>query len=187
MRAYTLPASPPAPVPPAAFWNEQVRDNLAQLRPLTNVQQTVVSTATYSRQSNVFGDITGLTVTITPTFSTSRILVVANLNWGHTNVGEFYYIKMLRDSTDIFIGDAAGTRPRISAGNDGLASNTVLENTTIHYIDSPATTSAITYKLQVRNHNGAAAGIFYLNRTGVDTDGIYPRAASSITAWELPG
>jgi hypothetical protein len=27
MRAYTLPASPPAPVPPAAFWNEQVRDN----------------------------------------------------------------------------------------------------------------------------------------------------------------
>jgi hypothetical protein len=31
MRAYTLPASPPARVPPAAFWNEQVRDNLNSL------------------------------------------------------------------------------------------------------------------------------------------------------------
>jgi hypothetical protein len=33
MRAYTLPASPPAPVPPAAFWNEQVRDNLNEVAP----------------------------------------------------------------------------------------------------------------------------------------------------------
>jgi hypothetical protein len=36
MRAYTLPASPPAPVPPAAFWNEQVRDNSNDLRSYQN-------------------------------------------------------------------------------------------------------------------------------------------------------
>jgi hypothetical protein len=56
MRAYELPARPPAPVPPAAFWNEQVRDNTSDLRSYQN---------RYARAKRTSGNITlGATVNV---------------------------------------------------------------------------------------------------------------------------
>jgi hypothetical protein len=49
------------------------------------------------------------------------------------------------------------------------------------FLDSPATTSATTYKTQMMVNSGTA----YINRNGRDTDGLDPRLASSITAIEI--
>ena len=55
----------------------------------------------------------------------------------------------------------------------------------IHFLDSPSTTSSITYKVQYSNEEGAT---IHVNRTGNDTDASkYPRAISTITVMEVSG
>ena len=54
------------------------------------------------------------------------------------------------------------------------------------FLDSPATTSAVTYKLQMRSLNSGR--LFHLNRHHSDADGIgSPRTASSLTVMEVSG
>jgi hypothetical protein len=74
MRAHTLPASPPARVPPAAFWNEQVRDNIAEL----NDHTLLIGSATTAQSSVVNTDVTydAATITVTP----GRWLLLAGLS-----------------------------------------------------------------------------------------------------------
>jgi hypothetical protein len=57
---------------------------------------------------------------------------------------------------------------------------------TINFLDSPATTSAVTYKIQIRNGN--ATGAIFVNRAQDDSDIFYsPRGTSSITVMEISG
>ena len=184
--AWTTPGTAVAgDVLTAAFWNLQVRDNLANLRALANVQTTPVTAATFTRQASTFADITGLSVSITPTATTSKILVSVSLNFGASSTADFFHLRLMRDSTAIGIGDAAGARDRTTSGANG-GDTVELLNCSIVFLDTPNTTSATTYKVQVRNTNGAAGGIFYLNRTGLDTDGVYSRTISTITVQEIP-
>lgn len=142
----------------------------------------VVSTAktdSFSAASTSYTDITGLSATITPSSSSSKILISAN-----TNGSIVAYIQLLRDSTAIFIGDTAGSRVRATQAIYAAAPNIPTAASFI-YLDSPSTTSAITYKLQGR----AESGTFYINRGSTDTDAgtSYPRTASSITVMEIAG
>lgn len=87
---------------------------------------------------------TGLTATITPTSSSNKILVI--MYTGHmtkTAVDTQLDFKIFRDSIEIYYGSSLNTN---SAAAD-------TSNATIHYLDSPATTSSITYKTQMRNRN----------------------------------
>jgi len=55
---------------------------------------------------------------------------------------------------------------------------------TVFYLDSPATTSATTYKIQIYNNNGS--GTIYINRSQDDTNASnFPRGVSSITVMEI--
>jgi hypothetical protein len=147
-----------------------------------NAVLQVVSTAktdTFTHSSNVFTDVTGLSVSITPKFSNSKILVMFTC-FVSTTTSTVGTIKLLRDSTDIFVGDAAGSRTRSSqtiyASYGGTLAGT--------FLDSPATTSAVTYKIQARANDNAAS--IYINRTITDTDSaVFNRNASSITVMEI--
>lgn len=169
----------------ASTWNQDVVENTKVLRALANVQSKIVTVATFSRQASTFADITDLSISITPTATTSKVLVTVSLNFGTNATADFYHLRLMRDSTAIAIGDAVGSRERITVGS-GINNAVELQNRAIIFLDSPNTTSATTYKMQVKNTNGAAAGIFYLNRTSTDTDGVYGRAVSSITVQEIP-
>jgi hypothetical protein len=144
----------------------------------------VLSTAktdTFSTASTSFVDVTGMSIAITPRSASSKILIIVGAQVASSGA-DCTTVKILRDSTDIFIGDAAGSRPRVSSSKS-FASNSI-EAAPIIYLDSPATTSATTYKLQMR----LASGTAYLNRSGADTDNsAHPRAASSITVMEVQG
>jgi hypothetical protein len=104
-----------------------------------------VVTATYSSttisSSSTYSD-TGLTVTITPTLATSTILVLVNQNGAGKNVGATgLNLRLLRGATVI------STFGRY-IGQDGALTGESWNSVGLGYIDSPATTSATTYKTQ---------------------------------------
>ena len=145
----------------------------------------VVSTAktdTFTTTSTTFTDITGLSVSITPTLNTSKVLVCATYQDTMTE-SQTGFVRLMRDSTAIAIGDTAGSRTRSTTVSRGLANNEISTHS-IMFLDSPATTSATTYKLQAASEN--ASFTYFLNRSSSDSDAATRgRTASTITVMEV--
>ena len=142
---------------------------------------STTKTDTFSTTSTSFTDITGFSVTLTPTSSSSKFLiqVVANVA---NSAADAVMILLVRDSTALCLGDAAGSRIRASASN--MFTSNSMSSTCVNFLDSPATASAVTYKIQMRLNTGTG----YLNRSGADVDNAaHPRTASTITVMEIAG
>jgi hypothetical protein len=141
------------------------------------VQATKTDTAsvTGSSFSSVF------TASITPSSSSSRVLVMAFLSVGGAT-SNYSNIRLVKSSTVLLQGDTAGSRTRVTAmGNPGVAG--AMNAITINYVDSPASTSALTYEIELASHS---TGAVYLNRSGTDTDGAtISRASSTIILMEV--
>jgi len=142
---------------------------------------------TYVTTSTSRVDVTGLSATITPTSSSSKILV--QLDMGSFAMSTYAYLYLMRDSTDICVGaTASGLVSCTMAGYVGSSS----ESTTYYgarrdsaqYLDSPNTTSAVTYKVQVNN---GTTGTILINRNNQDSGGYGMRVPSSITLMEIAG
>ena len=154
------------------------------------ILQIVSTTKTDTFSTSTTGsyvDITGLSVSITPTSASSKILVMWNVQFGHASTVSGVVLRIMRDATPISIGDQVGTnRLRGTSPMFTLYSNT--NNTTSvqsgTYLDSPSTTSSITYKAQ-----GSITGsTYYINRTGEYNDGNYESTGTStITVMEIAG
>ena len=147
----------------------------------TDTFSTSVSSNSYS------GNITGLEATITPTSATSTIFIMVTLHATHHSYGQANY-RIVRDSTPIGVGDAAGSRAQLTSGlqpSDVTANTDVpVMNMSAHHMDSPATTSAITYGVQLYSVN--PTNTMYVNRTKQDSDSASRgRYVSSITVWEV--
>jgi hypothetical protein len=146
------------------------------------VLQVVSTTKTdtfTTASTNTYVDVTGLSVTITPTSSTSKILILASVHQAAS--GEPTGFQIVRDSTAIGIGTASGSRFVASAAGAAGDSNRVT-SLNVNYLDSPSTTSSVTYKIQVRGYNNGVS----VNRTPNDTDGnISARPVSTITVMEI--
>jgi hypothetical protein len=124
-------------------------------------------TGAVSSSSSTFAD-TGLSVTITPTLITSKILILVSANCVSKSAASALTamkLRLLRDSTEInFYGD--------TIVYNGLAQQLGAASAQITYLDSPATTSATTYKLQFGSTNNTALvqiNTFYSSNTGVST------------------
>ena len=103
--------------------------------------QAVSSSSTYAD--------TGLTATITPTSASSTILIISSCAIGKDTNNTGVSLRLLRASTTI------KEFARRSAANGGNSENFV--GTFSHsYVDSPATTSATTYKVQFASYNNSA-------------------------------
>jgi hypothetical protein len=149
---------------------------------------SATKTDTSSLTSATFTDISGLSVSITPSAATSKILVLWSTSLSSTSNSTGNKIRIMRDSTAVGIGDTASNRPRITGGfyigdiGDGAPHNftTVAGN----FLDAPATTSALTYKLQFSAYSAAT---IYVNRTVGDRDNAAfdPRCISTITVMEV--
>ena len=130
--------------------------------------------ASFSTTSTSFVDVTNYNVTITPKFSTSKILVLVSCrcNQGSgSNVNARTSVDLKRGSTQImnqFVGHFIG--------NSGTNDNNNYASVNMAKLDSPATTSATTYKVQIASDNSAC--------TSSITGGTSP-VRSTITAMEL--
>ena len=144
---------------------------------------SATKTDTISTTSNVFSDV--LTASITPTSASNKILIISSTNIGVSNAGLRAMTRLVRDSTAIFIGDTAGSRVRASwqGGSFNTGSTESVNHT---FLDSPNTTSAITYKLQFRSEINNGAYSVYVNTTFTDLDSdTFGRGATSITLMEI--
>lgn len=155
--------------------------------PSGSVIQVVSSTKTntFSTGSTSFVDVTGLSVSITPSSSSSKILVMAYVAVGKSTAA-VTMLNIVRDSTAIAIGDARGVRLRTTAsvywGGSDVVSH--LDTVPLVFLDSPAATSATIYKIQMRAQAGTTS---YVNQDGADYDnGDYGETTvSTITVMEI--
>ena len=142
---------------------------------------STTKTDTFTTSSTSFVDVTGLSVAITPMSATSEIMIFVNIFTSNTVSGFRAYTALLRDTVHIALGDAAGSRTRVSGFSrddsvQGMPSSTITIN------DNPATTSPITYKIQLKAEGNTAT----LNRSGGDNDASFsPRVTSTITVMEI--
>ena len=151
--------------------------------------QTAVASFT-SSSTSTFVDLSGLSVSITPISTSNKILVMFNVNVSQSTTATLH-VRIVRDSTAIYIGDAEGSnRIRSSALSRTAASPYGLElpNLGGMHLDSPSSTSAVTYKLQ-GTLGSTYSGTFYVNRmtnNASDSDFV-GRTASNITVMEIAG
>ena len=129
--------------------------------------------------------VTGLTVNITPSASSSKILVFVNMVTSADGEHGMRF-QLFRDTTQIDLGVASGSSPGISKGpiqHSGGASYMAMMST--NFLDSPSSTSQLTYGVKI-GHTSSLTKTCYVNRSHDDpNDASYGRNASTITVMEV--
>ena len=148
------------------------------------VLQTV-KTNVFSTSSTSWIDWTDMNATITPKSATNKILVTLTSGVSNDTINSFQYVKLVRGSTDIALGDAAGSATRCwidGAFGNVAATDVTQKGLAGSFLDSPATTSATTYKVQViRTLSGTA----YFGRTSSTADANRSSIPSVLTVMEV--
>ena len=156
--------------------------------------KNAVKTDTFSTLSTTPVVVTGLTVDITPTSTSSKILICADVHYSGDSGIDSTTLSLGKGGSVMtgFIADAAGNRPRGAMhgfSGDGATSGTNNEmyHSSVQCLDSPNTTSSTTYSVMMRTANGSATQ--YVNRTMSDrnTVGYDSRAVSTLTVMEIAG
>lgn len=151
---------------------------------IIQVKQSVkTDTASTTSEKPSFAD-TGLSVAITPTSTSSKILVYANLSFSASD-GQNIAWRLVRGSTDLYMGDADGNRTRASGSVRVVSGQDAdHQNCTSIFLDSPATTSATTYKVTwCRTYPSST---IYMNKSSEDNnDDDRTRPPSSLLVMEV--
>lgn len=138
-----------------------------------------VKTDTANITSQTFATITGLSLNITPSASSSKILLIMNV----TGAGNQSAFRFLRGSTAIGIGAAASSRIQVTAGGPDTNDNKMFE-VGMTFLDSPSTSSETAFLVQTRILN--SGNTTRINRSNDDTDNSqHPRTISTLTAIEI--
>ena len=152
----------------------------ARVLQVLQVQKTDVFTTT----SSSLVDVTGLTLNITPTATSSKILFMASVAGVGTDNA---VVQAYRDSTIIAGGAASGSKTQSFAGSlwNGVFGAPTLMTASINWLDTPSTTSAITYKIKA---GAVGGGTLILGRNATDNDDAqHTRAPQVITLMEIAG
>jgi len=148
---------------------------------------TMTTTATYSISGMTWTEVSGLTTTITPTRSDSKILVMANIG-GISSNGEYqrYGMALRRNSTNIGVNSDGANHTRANWTYYGRNfGNTPDTFAVFNHLDSPATTSAVSYKVMITTEGSYT---LYINRSVTDSSSSSVfRTASSLTLMEISG
>ena len=140
----------------------------------------VEKTDTYSATGG-FTLITGLTVTITPSATSSKIFISGMVQMSGTGTYGMH-IRLMRDSTPINIGDAAGSRQQ-STAKGRVESGTNVQARPLSFVDEPESDVQLVYSVQAFAESG---GTFYCNFSQNDLDAAgYGRYPSQIIVQEI--
>jgi len=144
-----------------------------------------VKTDTQSSSVSAAGTVTisGLSASITPSSTASKVLVMVDLNVSSSGTEGFPFI-VLRGATAISIGDASESRKPVTGSINGPVGTGSLPNGAAVILDSPNTTSSTTYTIDLQNRSGATRQA-YVNRSEEDGSANGQRSASRITLMEV--
>ena len=150
---------------------------------ILQVKQTFKNdtTSVNNNSQTSFVDMTGMSVSITPSSSSNKVLISVTVNVSAEVTDRNNSIRLLRDST--VIGAGTGGSTTNCSIYVRTIDNDIIENKSFMFLDSPSTTSAITYKLQwCAEGSGGSARTWFLNQRAV---GGYNNTSSHITAMEV--
>lgn len=101
----------------------------------------------------------GLSATITPSSTSSRIMVVISqaATVSRSDSSNWHTYRLVRDGTPIWNNDTANRRNLAGFGIYNVSNQSIKQMYCGSYVDSPSTTSAVTYKTQWANHTTASA------------------------------
>ena len=148
---------------------------------VVQVKQTIKDDNFSTSANTGHEDITGLSVSITPNSTSSKVLVTIHLGSVGVSANGAASIRIYRDSTVIGDSDQGTSDPRDGSvvfyhnGQTGIG-----VPVSFSFLDSPSTTSAITYKVSIY----ANAGTGCINYLALDSNW---RASSTITVMEIAG
>jgi hypothetical protein len=156
------------------------------------VQAYITSTFSTNLNTGGWADITGLSVSITPSSTSSKIFIFANLtDCSTTAASSDGMFQVLRGATAVGNADSGGTAPVMAyastynAATGGGVTN-FTDTVCFTYLDSPSTTSSTTYKVQCRLWNNTAGlgndGTLWIGRRASNSSFSSP---SSITVMEI--
>ena len=132
---------------------------------------------TASTSSGSFSDISGLTVSITPSSTSNKILYKGSLYLAYTGAEGNFRLKRTIGGSTTEIGNASVVDDDAD-GTFAIGGSSLYVTANFEFLDSPNTTSAITYGIKWHMHSGT----MYLNRTW---DNNWFHGVSSITAMEV--
>jgi len=126
-------------------------------------------------------DVTGLSVSITPSSTSNKILIIGYISGGGDNA--FYRLDKNGSTITGYLGTQTGSYTLGFGSANSTSIYNVNGNAVISYLDSPASTSALTYKVQVTGN-----GTVSINRpTDSENSNNRGRTASTITVMEIAG
>ena len=162
-------------------------------RPILNQSGSILQvvsttkTDTFSTTSDSMTNVTGLSASITPSSTSSKILVCYSVHMGQSAQYYLSAADITRSGSQIAIGDADGSRGRFTFGTqDGGNIHGSTYCYSGQYLDSPSSTSSLTYQIRIRSEGGNTV---WVNR-GNEADGnsgITQRLISMITLMEVSG
>ena len=158
----------------------------AGLGKILQVVQTV-KTSKQTIQSTSLTDIAGMSVTITPSSSSNKVLISYSLI-AFTNGGQYWSMRLLRGSdSTIFIGDQNPSATSQQRASFGGYTQSYVEARCIaqEFLDSPNTTSATTYKLQAHTPYSSSYIIGINSSPTQDNYTYMNNCVSSITVMEV--
>ena len=149
---------------------------IIQVKQTVKSDVTSFSLATESQTANV------MTVAITPTSSTSKILLIANLQAQCGTTGIAYSLN--RGGTEIGVGDSISNRRRMTHATENSQSNQQAFMGGM-FLDSPATTSEITYGIKLTHPSSNTQTIVVNNQNTSSSDNKFCVTISTLTAMEV--
>ena len=138
----------------------------------------------YNFNDSSYQDITDLTLSITPSSTSNKILAKCVLN-ASANSNQRFGVRIVRDGSMIFTPTSIGSRTAAHVFGSGLGSNIPNQPSVIELLDAPSSTSSLTYKVQAHCE---ASSYLYINSTQTWTDDFTKfGAVSTLTLMELAG
>ena len=155
---------------------------------VTTKTDTASQSVSGSQNSNDWSLESTIKGTITPTSSSSKILVRMMLNVSLDGTAGMHgsLARKVGSTETMLVGDDGNNRSEVTSStfiNNGHSMNAIH----ISYLDSPSTTSAVNYYAKINQMTGGGATLF-LNRSSQDTDssdGSYPRGLSTVILQEM--
>jgi hypothetical protein len=162
---------------------------------LTNTTQNSTGSVSCGTARTYF-DVPDQNVTITPTSNTSKILISFQQTGEYSTSAHVFNFALERGisggATTLIQGDIGSDTNKSAIFTEALTTYYGNDNDTTleiahcsNYLDSPATSSAVTYKLKIRTHENVT-GTYYYNRTITDNNQNHSeRGLSWITVMEV--
>lgn len=147
---------------------------------------STTKTSVFSTTSTSYTSVTGLSASITPSSASSKVWVVASFTLnGDGSAGDGIFARLTGGNAASFIGDTLGSREPAAAG--AVIFTNLRDQSlpvTLVYLDSPATTSSVSYGVEVKNEN--ATSTIRVGQSGRNIDDpAFATVPSSITVMEI--